>query len=258
MKFVWLKAVAMILVCSAFYVPEPTNHPYQWNFSTPVTYSYLLAEQNLTVIGQDTSRSLLSTATIDVQVKDETSADLIIQPTAGPNYWGNATEEKVDPASAKLVLENMQRSGEFDSIKNDCYQRVLFPLPDRKLNLGETHTIPTGFHISMGGFDFQFKGNILLSYNGKMRIDKKNIALFKAEFRFKEATMPDNLTGVNRFGASMSGTYHFDTDHGHFVSSEINMNARLTPIEHDTLPAPQHEAMKWSSTTTISYTETRK
>ncbi|MDP2688003.1 MAG: hypothetical protein Q8O62_12325 [Aequorivita sp.] len=226
------KIFRILLVSLIFISATPVSKELiKWNFED---YKKLTYEYNQSMITNveflDDPQKMMMTANLIIKIKDEQHADVIFtdikhyrmsQDSLG-NYKATDTIEMPN----QILFQDLTPEGNIDGNIQDSYlmlARTLFPITNRKMEIGETIDLKMAMPFSMMGSNINVKG-----YNRVKYVDSNDgIEKLSSLIDVSEYTIPEEIEQDYICYLKGNSGFSFDSKRGVFNEGTINMNIAM-------------------------------
>lgn len=204
---------------------------FQWDFSKQRKFIYSFSQ---TVNGEnqmDKDRPVEKTymtgiGYLNVRVKENNLADLSLTDIDMQMIMFNEDGTPRDTMTQKAppnVVQGMKPNGSFGDSNTDLLFKMLFPLPNKTLEKGDSDEIPMQMPFNANGSRLFAKGQNTMTFVGFEKIEGRNCAVLKGVIDISKLDVPEELKG--EYGCSTTGnaTYYFDLENGYYVGADIKM-----------------------------------
>ncbi len=206
-------------------VPEG-KQLFRWDFSKKRKFAYDY-EQTVKTNNMGTNINMDATATISMNTKGDKTATLVFKDMKTSMFAGM----KQPPVVLQGVTEDSKLPGgiptQADMVK------LLFPLPDKLLAVGESASVPTRMPFNAYGSLLWVEGETKITLAKYVTIDDHICAKFDLQIDISRIDVPEELGGEYRCSTKGTGVTYFDTKDRCFHSGEmaIVMSVRTKPPE---------------------------
>jgi len=204
---------------------------FQWDFSKKRKFIYSFSQ---TVNGEnkmDKDRPadktyMTGVGYLNVRVKENNLADLSLTDIEMKmvNYDQEGTPR--DTMTQKVpanVVQDMKPDGSFGDSNTDILFDMLFPLPNKNLDEGDSDEIPMQMPFNANGSRLFAKGQNTLTFTGYKEIDGRNCVVLNGVIDISKLDVPEELKGEYECSTTGSATYYFDLENGYYVGADIKM-----------------------------------
>ncbi|WP_460219333.1 hypothetical protein [Psychroserpens sp. MEBiC05023] len=202
---------------------------FQWNFNSNSKYIYSFSQvtnsENKMKKNEKSNKSSISgNGKLIINGKSKSLADLSFEEIKVKlkNDFSNDTITDTQPNS---IIQDLQSNGTFQmtSTAND-FVRVLLPLPNKRLSVGDTCRIPLNVPFNINGSLISSKGFNTLTFSNYDEIDGHKCAVLKGEINVSKLDLPDNFEGNYKLSEIGNGTYYFDIEKGYYIKSKVKFD----------------------------------
>jgi len=204
---------------------------FQWDFSKQRKFIYSFSQ---TVNGEnkmDKDRSAEKThmtgiGHLNVRVKENNLADLSLTDIEMNMIMFNEDGTPRDTMTQKApanVVQDMKPDGSFGDSNTDVLFDILFPLPDKDLEKGDSDEIPMQMPFNANGSRLYSKGQNTLTFTEFKEIEGRNCAVLKGVIDISKLVVPEELNGEYECSTTGNATYYFDLENGCYVGADIQM-----------------------------------
>ncbi|MCB0798604.1 MAG: hypothetical protein KDB85_13385 [Chitinophagales bacterium] len=204
---------------------------FQWDFSKQRIFIYSFSQ---TVNGEnkmDKDRPAAKTyitgvGHLNVRVKENNLADLSLTDIEMKMILFNEDGTPRDTMTQKAptnVVQDMKPDGSFGDSNTDILFDMLFPLPNKNLEKGDSDKIPMQMPFNVNGSRLYSKGQNTLTFTGYEEIEGRNCAVLKGVIDISKLDIPEELKGEYECSTTGNATYYFDLENGFYVAADIQM-----------------------------------
>ena len=204
---------------------------FEWDFSKKRKFIYSFSQ---TVNGEnkmDKDRPAEKTymtgvGHLNLRVKENNLADLSLTDVEMNMIMFNEDGTPRDTMTQKAptnVVQDMKPDGSFGDSNTDILFDMLFPLPNKKLEKGDSDEVPMQMPFNANGSRLFSKGQNTLTFTGYEEIEGRNCAVLKGEIDISKLDVPDELKGEYECSTTGNATYYFDLENGFYVGADIQM-----------------------------------
>jgi len=212
--------------------PESTSTPsFQWDFSKNRTFVYSYYQsvkaQNHMQEGVPADLSEITMlGKMNVAVQGVTSADLSLTEGNSSMLLFDALGKQKDSMYQKVpdvVVQGMNAKGQFLNQNTDLLFKLLFPLPDKMLEMGASEEVKMQMPFNISGSQLFVHGKRTLTYIENKEMEGRQCAVLESKVNVSELTVPEQLKGAFKSIAVASGRYYFDLEQHVYVGSDIEL-----------------------------------
>ena len=204
---------------------------FQWDFGKQRKFIYSFSQ---TVNGEtkmDKNRPAKKTyltgiGHLNVRVKENNLADLSLTDIEMKMIMFNEDGSPKDTMTHKAptnVVQDMKPDGSFGDSNKDILFDMLFPLPNKNLEKGDSDEIPMQMPFNANGSRLYAKGQNTLTFLGYEEMEGRNCAVLKGVIDISKLDIPEELKGEYECSTSGKATYYFDLENGFYVGADIQM-----------------------------------
>lgn len=204
---------------------------FQWDFNKQRKFIYSFSQ---TVNGEnqmDKDRAAEKTnmtgiGYLNVRVKENNLADLSLTDIDMQMIMYNEDGTPRDTMTQKAptnVVQDMKPDGSFGDSNTDILFDMIFPLPNKSLEKGESDEIPMQMPFNANGSRLFSKGQNTLTFTGYEELEGRNCAVLKGVIDISKLDVPEELKGEYECSTTGNATYYFDLENGFYVGADIQM-----------------------------------
>lgn len=204
---------------------------FKWDFSRQRKFVYSFSQ---TVNGENkmdkdrpTEKTYMTgVGNLNVRVKENNLADLSLTDIEMKMIMFNEDGTPRDTMTQKAptnVVQDMKSDGSFGDSNTDILFDMLFPLPNKNLEKGESDEIPMQMPFNANGSKLFSKGQNTLTFTGYEEIEGRNCAVLKGVIDISKLDVPEELKGEYECSTTGNATYYFDLENGYYVGADIEM-----------------------------------
>ncbi|MCR9173452.1 MAG: hypothetical protein NXI10_13205 [bacterium] len=205
------------------------NKEFIWDFDQEkiFIYSYtqtVVANNLLSKNGSGSRAEMKAVGNVNVRVKSDKLADVSLTKMDVTMISFNDDGSPSDTTTDRMpnnVVQDMTPNGRFDSPSVDFLFKVLFPLPNRDLKVGETDSIPMKVPFNANGSMLYSKGYNTLTFTGFETIQNRKCAVLEGVIDVSKMDIPEELNGSYKNATTGRATYYFDLKDRCFVGADI-------------------------------------
>lgn len=208
---------------------------FSWDFSKQKKYNYAYAQEVVSKNQSNKNRpsdqsNISGKGNININVKENNVADVSLADLKmeiiifDENGKVRDTIENNAPTS---VVQDMKPNGRFADNNHNMLFDLLFPLPSKKLKVGETEKIPMQIPFNASGTRLFIKGFNTLEFSAVETVDGKKCAVLKGDIAIANLTIPEGIEGTYKGSGIGKATYYFDIKERYFLSSEIQLSMHM-------------------------------
>lgn len=210
---------------------KSSQSQFQWDFSKQRKFIYSFSQ---TVNGEnkmDKERPAQKTymtgvGHLNVRVKENNLADISLTDIEMEMIIFNEDGTPRDTMTQKAptnVVQDMKPNGSFGDSNTDILFDMLFPLPNKNLEKGDSDEIPMQMPFNANGTRLFAKGQNTLTFAGYEEIEGRNCAVLKGVIDISKLDIPKELKGEYECSTTGNATYYFDLENGFYVGADIQM-----------------------------------
>ncbi|WP_405377760.1 hypothetical protein [Nonlabens sp. Asnod3-A02] len=224
-----MKKILLVAILITLLSCGNEKESFQWNFDSNSKYIYSFSQitnsENKMKKDEKSNKSYISgNGKLIINGKSENLADLSFEDIKVKlkNDFSNDTISDTQPNS---IIQDLQSNGTFQmtSTAND-FVRVLLPLPNRKLSIGDTCRVSLNIPFNINGSLISSKGFNTLIFSKYEEIDGHKCAVLNGEINVSQLDLPDNFEGKYELTEIGNGTYYFDIEKGYFIKSKVKFD----------------------------------
>lgn len=204
---------------------------FTWNFSKPkkLVYSYSQTVNNENKMSRnelaDVSK-MTAIGNLNIKIKENNLADLSLTDmemnSVDFDSEGNPRDTMIQKAPPQ-VMQDMKPDGSFSSSDIDIMFKLLFPLPSKDLNNGETDKVEMQMPFNANGSRLIAKGYNTLKFSGFETIQNRKCAVLIGTIDISDMKVPEELAGEYKNATKGKATYYFDLQDKLYVGADIDM-----------------------------------
>ncbi len=211
------------------------KNDFVWDFSQPKKYVYTYWQEAVgtNILDKDMpadKSKIIGNGLLNVRVKDNNMADLSLTDLKmdmimfDDNGKPNDSTSNTMPAS---VIQDMKPNSTFGNNNHNLIFDLIFPLPSKKLKVGEKDKIPMQMPFNANGSSLSVKGFNTLEFVGMETFDGKKVAVLKGDIDISRLEIPEELNGNYKSSSIGKGTYYFDLKNQYFVGADIQLTMKF-------------------------------
>ena len=211
------------------------ENDFVWDFSQPKKYIYTYWQEVDGTNSMDKDMpadksKIIGNGYLNVRVKENNLADLSLTDLKMDitMYEDNGkvkdTMSNTAPAS---VIHDMKPNSTFGNNNHNFMFDLIFPLPSKKLKVGEKDKIPIEMPFNANGLRLSVKGFNTLEFVGMEKFEGKEVAILKGDIDISNLEIPEELVGTYKSSSIGKGTYYFDLKNQYFVGADIQMTIKV-------------------------------
>lgn len=204
---------------------------FQWDFSKQRKFIYSFSQ---TVNGENKMDKdvpakktyMTGIGYLNVRVKENNLADLSLTDIEMKMIMFNEDGTPRDTMTQKAptnVVQDMKPDGSFGDSNKDILFDMLFPLPNKNLEKGDSDEIPMQMPFNVNGSRLYSKGQNTLTFLGYEEMEGRNCAVLKGLIDISKLDIPEELKGEYECSTTGNATYYFDLENGFYVGADIQM-----------------------------------
>lgn len=209
----------------------------RWDFRRPrdIGYQY---HQQVEVEDSDAMPSMTAKGRLIIKVGDQQSANLVLEDLASTMTMQDGSTQTMN--APPMVVQNIQPDGSKQPAEasDAWYLRLIMPLPDRPLALGESTSARFDIPFQANGSLLQTKGTIELTLERYVKVGDHTAALLTTVVSVNDLEVPEEIEGDYSFELHGRGLVVFDIEAG--VVDLAQVAAAMTMVV-DTSPFPGQE-----------------
>jgi len=201
--------------------PEsPLN--FQWDFAREETHAYTLSQINDNVSrmhAQDSDEVARTTGTgiLEIKSQGDGTAKVVLREmkVSLKHDDGEVPDDQMrDFKSPPIVVQGMQEDGTFPSSQTrvDALFRLLFPLPDEPLLVGESVIQHFQFPVNAMGSPLSAEGRVTVRFSGLVYIRGRECAQLDTSIEIDDVEIPEEIEGTLHVRGSGEGRLFFDVE----------------------------------------------
>ncbi len=202
---------------------------FQWNFDSNSKYLYSFSQitnsENKMKKDEKNNKSYISgNGKLVINGKSKNLADLSFEDIE-VKLKNDFSNDTITDTQSNSIIQDLQSNGTFQmtSTAND-FVRVLLPLPNKKLSIGDTCRIPLNVPYNINGSLISSKGFNTLTFSNYEEINGHKCAVLKGKINVSKLDLPDNFEGNYQLSEIGNGTYHFDIEKGCYIKSKVKFD----------------------------------
>lgn len=210
---------------------KSTEAEFQWDFSKQRKFIYSFSQtvnsENKMNKDRPAEKTYMTGAGhLNVRVKENNLADLSLTDIEMQMIMYNEEgiiRDTITQKASPNVGQDMKPDGRFGDSNTDFLFTMLFPLPNKNLDKGESDKIPMQMPFNANGSRLFAKGQNTLTFKGYKEIGGRKCVLLEGVIDISQLDIPEELKG--KYGCSTTGnaTYYFDLDNGYYVGADIKI-----------------------------------
>jgi hypothetical protein len=211
------------------------ENDFVWDFSQPKKYIYSYWQEvdgtnNMNKDMPANTSKIIGNGYLNVRVKENNLADLSLTDLKmdmimfDDNGKAKDTMSNAVPAS---VIQDMKPNSTFGNNNHNFLFDLIFPLPTKKLKVGEKDKIPMEMPFNANGSRLSVKGFNTLEFIGMEKFEGKEVAILKGDIDISNLEKPEELSGIYKSSSIGKGTYYFDLKNQYFVGADIQMTMKV-------------------------------
>jgi hypothetical protein len=232
----------------------------RWSFTDGAVYSYLLSERSETASNfpdgdlDEPTRSS-SAGRFEIKAEGDHEAKIVLSDVNVAVQRGGDADEDADASfnSPPVVVRGLREDGSLptaDSQQNALF-RLLFPLPEPPMAVGETSTLPFQFPVNVFGSPLTAEGEIEMTLTALVYVRGTTCAQVDFVVGIGEIEIPEEIQTEFDFDVSGTGRYFFDVNAGRLVESTVAVRmamdadfpSEFMPTREENQPAMRNISM---------------
>lgn len=217
---------------------------FQWDFSKQRKFIYSFSqtvngEKKMDKASPADKTHMTGFGKLNVRVKEGNLADLSLSDIEIKMIMFNKDGTPRDTMTQKApgtVVQDMKPNGSFGNSNTDILFKILFPLPNKPLEKGDSDEIPMQMPFNANGSQLFAKGQTTLTFVGFEKVGGRNCAVLKGVIDISRLDVPKELKRDYKCSTIGNATYYFDLENGCYVGADIKMVMNLmmdTGTEND-------------------------
>ncbi|WP_324082143.1 hypothetical protein [Geomonas sp.] len=201
----------------------------RWDFSAKKTLTYDYAQEvvSKTEIAErssgETDQKVSTQGELLVKSQGDGSADFVFNDLKARMEFMVSKDEApklMEQAVPQLVVHGIKEngSGGFGESSRDMMLKLIFPLPPKALQVGESVEVPAQFLFKAAGSQLQVKGRSRITLKRYVAIGAHTCAQLDVDTDISELKVPAYVEGKYACSVKASSTYFFDINSRSFVS----------------------------------------
>jgi len=206
---------------------QTSNSETQWGKKQDFDKTKIIADGNLNIRIKENNLANVSIADLE--------ASLITYDDKGVEI------DTISDTSPVMVIQNMNEKGIFESDEHNVMFDLMFPLPTKNIELGESDKIPMQIPLNVNGSKLFVKGYNTLQYDSIEVIDGKQCAVLIGEIDISEIEIPEELEFTHSSSTTGKGKYYFNLIDKYFIGSELEIKMTMTSDQKN--GKPEHDIL---------------
>tara|TARA_B100000674_G_C37837410_1_gene913573 strand:- start:453 stop:1277 length:825 start_codon:yes stop_codon:yes gene_type:complete len=210
---------------------NPNGTQFQWDFGKQRTFIYSFSQtvNGENQMGKDRPADktyMTGIGHLNVRVKENNLADLSLTDIEMKMVRYDQEGTPKDTMTQKVpanVVQEMKPNGSFDDSNKDILFKMLFPLPNKDLEKGDSDEITMQMPFNANGSRLFSKGQNTLTFKGYKEIEGRNCVVLKGEIDISNLDVPEELKGEYECSTLGNATYYFDLENRYYVGADIKM-----------------------------------
>lgn len=207
------------------------NSKFTWDFTKQrnLIYSYYQIVNNENKMSRNEPANIskmTALGNLKIKIKDTNLADLslidIEMNSVDFDSDGNPRDTMTHKAPLQ-VMQDMKPDGSFSDSNIDIMFKLLFPLPSKDLNKGESDIVEMQMPFNANGTRLIAKGFNTLEFSGFETIQERKCAVLNGVIDISDMKVPEELTGEFKNSTTGKATYYFDLEDKIYVGADIDM-----------------------------------
>lgn len=211
------------------------ENDFVWDFSQPKKYIYTYWQEvdltnNMDKDMPADKSKIIGNGFLNVRVKENNLADLSLTDLKTDMILFDDNGKVKDTMSntvPALVIQDMKPNSTFGNDNHNLIFDLIFPLPTKKLKIGEKDKIPMETPFNANGSILSVKGFNTLEFIRMKIFEGKEVAVLKGNIDISDLEIPEELSGTYKSSSIGKGTYYFDLKNQYFIGADIQMTLKF-------------------------------
>jgi len=163
---------------------------------------------------------------LNVHVKENNLADLSLTDINLGTVRFNPDGSPRDTVTQKApvsVVQDMKPNGRFSQKETDILFQILFPIPGKDLEIGETDEVPLEMPFNAMTSILMVKGQNTLRFRGYEEMEGRKCAVLDGKIDVSRLEVPEELEGKYKCATTGTAQYYFDLENHYYVGADIQM-----------------------------------
>jgi len=214
----------IILFCHCSTTGEGTD--FRWDFSSEKKYIYSYNQNSIMVFDDITAKhkdkipSSLE-GKLNIKVKSKEYADLSLT-NLKLDQEGLSSDDDSGENLQTMVVQDMNSKGGFKTDDQDMLFKLMLPLPNENLKIGESEYLPMEIPFTTNGSVLFSKGGNTITYQKDTIINGEILAQLAAITDISKLDIPEEIEGEFEMSVTGSSQLLFNKAKGYFVSAIVH------------------------------------
>ena len=204
---------------------------FEWDFSKQkkfiYSYSHIMTGENkMNKNSQASQRYMTEIGNLNVKVKENDLAELsfsdIEVKMISYDEIGNPKDTLFQNRPTN-VIQGMKPDINFTNTGFDIILRMLLPLPEKSMEIGESVQVLMQMPFNANGSQLLAKGQNTLTFTGFTEINGINCAVLEGQLDISNLEIPEELDGEYSCFTKGNATYYFNIEKGYYVGVDFQM-----------------------------------
>jgi hypothetical protein len=215
---------------------QPSAAPvFLWDFSKAKvvhTYSYEQEVRSKTDMGRsfggksgDLGQEMSAKGLLLIKSQSDKTAELVLKDMkmSMKMDMGEDESKTMEQQMPPVVVQGMKEdgTGSFGNSSQDMLLKMLFPLPSKRLKVGESVDIPAQMPFNAMGSLLQVTGRSRITLTKYVKIGDKTCAQLDVDTDISKLKVPTELKGEYKCSTKGTSVFYFDIENRSFVSGAI-------------------------------------
>jgi hypothetical protein len=208
---------------------------FRWNFSYKKTYIYSWEQENDQELDTGAGKqkySVSGTGMLRVKSHGDNTADLVLQDIRLKMAFDEAFGGKREPVEQNpppVVMQNIKDNGTglTGNSEQETFLKLLFPFPDKSLNVGESVDMPAQMSFKAMDLALQVKGRSRITLVRYVKIGSRTCAQLESDADISELKVPEELKGENSCVIKAKSVCYFDIINRCFIEGTIASTTKI-------------------------------